>query len=74
VTLLPASSDRNPLPGSGRPPLLTQRAAIIFTPALVAGVAVGILAAFGSAQAASAILSGGAACGGVLALLNKIIG
>ncbi len=41
--------------------------------ALMIGAAAGALAYLGVPRAASAILAGGAACGGALALLHKLI-
>jgi hypothetical protein len=66
------SSDERSVPHE-HPPLLTARAALILIAALATGIAAGILAHLAGGHPASAVLAGGAACGGALALLNTII-
>jgi len=61
-------------PPSGRPPLLTQRAAIIFIAALAAGIAAGILAYLAGARPAAAVLTGGGAFAAAITLLETLIG
>jgi len=61
-------------PSAGRPPLLTQRAAIIFIAALAIGIAAGILAYLAGARPAAAVLTGGGAFAAAITLLETLIG
>jgi hypothetical protein len=54
--------------------LLSVRAAVIFFIALMSGTAAGILASLGGARLPGAVLTGAAAGGSALALLNILIG
>ncbi len=55
-------------------PLLTVRATLVLLLATLIGVAAGALTFVTSHSLASAVLTGGAAAGGVLALAPKLIG
>ena len=70
----PAGPDTENPRGRDRPPLITQRAALILLAALLIGVAAGLLSHLAGSNPASAVLSGGAACAGAIALLDALIG
>ena len=56
------------------PPLLTVRAALILMSAIFAGVLAGILAYLSQPSVPAAVLWGGGAAGGALALFHSVIG
>lgn len=59
--------------GHHSPTLLTLRAAVIFTAALVIGPGVGVLTWFASHNPAAAVLAGATAWGATVTFLNTII-
>lgn len=61
------------MPKPSSPELLSLRAAVIFTVALVIGCVGGLLAYLAQRSAAKAIFAGGAAFGASVALLNGIV-
>jgi hypothetical protein len=61
-------------PSNDGSPLLTMRAALIFTLAILVGVGTGALAALARNPLPQAVLLGAGAAGTALALFNKVIG
>jgi hypothetical protein len=59
---------------SAQEPILTQRAALILTAALVIAAAAGVLGYLARRNTADAVLTGGAAFAGAIALLIRLIG
>jgi predicted branched-subunit amino acid permease len=57
-----------------RQSLINQRGALILITGILIGIAAGILAHMAGAKPAEAVLTGGAACAGAIALLNTLIG
>jgi hypothetical protein len=66
-------SETDPAATSGEQRLLTQRAALILTAALLIGAAAGILTYLAGTCPAGAVLTGGTAFGAAIALLNTLI-
>jgi hypothetical protein len=54
-------------------PILTQRAAIIFVSGLVIALIAGVLAHLAGSKPAAAVLAGGGAFAGAVALLHQLI-
>jgi hypothetical protein len=66
--------ETSPIAAGEKPPLLTQRAALILFVTVLIAVAVGILAFLAGGRPAEAVLAGGAACAAAITLLNALIG
>lgn len=60
--------------GPSRGPLLDQRAALILLISLLVALATGVLTWCAHQSPPEAVLAGGAAFGGTLALLHQVIG
>lgn len=82
MTIEPSSSDGKTRKGSRKDSfrdtssqgVITERAAVIFTVALVIGIAAGALGYLAGGNPAAAVLTGGAAFGGAVALLLRLLG
>lgn len=67
------SAEHQPTPSTEPAPLLSVRAAVVLLFAVAAGVAAGVLTYLAHQPLPAAVLAGGAASGGALALFNNLI-